>query len=194
MVQHFCLKATHNSNTWVCKHFGQLKMSPAEANQSTGTETALLHCKRPSNKPLQEAALWDLNHLSSTTGEPPVMNEAEESKQTPMRHLQLPGQNGTSQALQTCCQGRSWMGSCHPAHQSQKSFLQSAPALMLALHYVQAAPCDGEWCATGSQIHQVTADAQQKLLLTCSRERWLFSKWEERVKAWLVRPHTFNDL
>lgn len=78
--------------------------------------------------------------VSSTTGEPSVMNEAEESKQPPVRHLQLPGQNGTSQALLAYCQGRGWMGSCHPAHQSKKPSPRAAPALMLVLHYTQTAP------------------------------------------------------
>lgn len=57
-----------------------------------------------------------------------MMNEAEESKQPSVRHLQLPGENGTSRALLPCCQGRGWMGSCHPAHQSQKTFPQSCPS------------------------------------------------------------------
>lgn len=77
---------------------------------------------------------------------------------------------------------------------AKKPSPRAAPTLMLGLHYTQAAPCDGAWWATGLPIHQVTAYTQEKLFLTCSWERCLCSKWEERVKAWLVRPHTFNDL
>lgn len=35
---------------------------------------------------------------------------------------------------------------------------------------------------------------KKKLLLTCSRERCLYAKYNESVKGWLVRPHTFKDL
>lgn len=123
-----------------------IKISPAEAKQSTGTEAAPRHCCR-------RQLWWDLNHLSSTIGKPSVMNEAEEAKQPPVRHLQLPGQN-PRHSEPAAREGAGWVHVILLIR-AKKPSPRAAPALMPALNYVQTAPCDGAWCATGLQIHQL---------------------------------------